>query len=77
MSQETITIEVPKEVAQAYEEASPSDRQRVKRAVTVSLMSRGDAANRFREITKRASKYAAKRGLTPEKLDELLQEDDE
>lgn len=77
MPQETITIEVPEEVARAYKKASPSDRQRVKRAVTVSLMSREDAANQFREITERASKHAAKRGLTPEKLNDLLREDDE
>lgn len=72
MSKETITIEVPEDVARAYEEASPSDRQRVKRAVVSSLASRKKAAEELKDILDRMGKTAQKRGLTEEKLEELL-----
>lgn len=37
MPKETITIEVPEEVARAYEAASPSEQQRAKQTVADSL----------------------------------------
>lgn len=68
----TLTIEVPEDVARAYEEASPSERQRVKQAVVSSLASRTEAANQLKDILDRMGETAQERGLTEEKLEELL-----
>lgn len=40
-------------------------------------MSREEVATQFRKITERVSEYAAEQGLTSEKLDELLREDND
>lgn len=72
MPKATITIEVPEDIARAYEEASPSDRQRVKRAVVNSLASRKEAAKELKDILDRMGETAQERGLTEEKLWELL-----
>lgn len=77
MPKKKITIEVPEEVAQAYEKASAGKRKRAERAMAVALTSQEELAATFRKITRRASEYAATQGLTEEKLDELLREDDE
>ena len=68
----TLTIEVPEDVARAYEEASPSERQRAEQAMALSLLSRKEAAKKLREILDRMGKTAQERGLTQEKLEELL-----
>lgn len=70
-----ITITVPEEVAEAYEEASTSDRARAQRALAHSLMSREEAAEKLRTILDRMGKTTKKRGLTDEKIEELLHGD--
>ena len=70
-----IMIEVPEEVAQAYKKASSSDRKRAQRALAYSLMSRKDAAAELRDILDRMGRTAKERGLTEDKLDELLNDD--
>lgn len=67
-----ITITVPEEVADAYEEASTSDRVRAQRALAHSLMSREQAAEELRDILDRMGKTAREHGLTDQKLEELL-----
>jgi hypothetical protein len=42
--------------------------------MAAALMAKGEVVRAFRNITERASEYAAGQGLTPEKLDELLRE---
>jgi TFIIF-interacting CTD phosphatase-like protein len=69
-----ITIEVPEEVAQAYEKASASDRKRAQRALAYSLMSREEVADELKEIFDRTGKTAKERGLTKDKLNQLLSE---
>ena len=69
-----ITIEVPEEVAQPYEKVSASDRERAQRALAYSLMSREEVADELREILDRAGKTAKERGLTEDKLNQLLSE---
>lgn len=75
MQKEKTSIEVSEDLAQAYRNASPEKRRRAERAMAAALMSREEVAAEFRRITKRTGEYAAKQGLTPEKLDELLREE--
>lgn len=77
MQKEKTSIEVPEAIAQAYRNASPEKRQRAERAMAAALMSRKEVAAEFRKITERASEYAARQGLTSEKLDELVHEDND
>ena len=72
MSKKKMTIEVPEEIAQAYRKASPEKRQRAGRAMAYSLMSRKKAAKQLREILDRMGQTAEERGLTEDKLQELL-----
>jgi len=72
MQKTKLTIEVPEDIARAYEEASPSERQRAEQAMAFSLLSRKEAAEELREILNRMGKTAQERGLTEEKLEELL-----
>ena len=67
-------IEVPASVADAYRSASPETRRRAEQAMAAALMAKEEVVRAFRNITERASEYAAGQGLTPEKLDELLRE---
>ena len=76
MEKQKIEIEVPRETAEAYRQAPPEVRKRVAQTLAYTLRSRQEAAQAFRELTTRTSAYAAQQGLTPEKLDELLSEDD-
>ena len=76
MEKQKIEIEVPRETAEAYRDASPEVRERVERTLAYSLLSREEAAAAFRELTARTSTYAKRQGLTPETLDQLLNEDD-
>ena len=68
-------IEVPASVAEAYRDASAEKRKRAEWAMAAALKPRGEVVRAFRNITERASEYAAGQGLTTEKLDELLGED--
>lgn len=70
-----ITIEVPEKVARAYEQASFSDRKRAQRALSYSLMTREEAATELKDILDQMGKTATERGLTEDKLDELLDDD--
>ena len=76
MEKQKIEIEVPRETAEAYRVASPEVRERIERTLAYSLLSRDEAVAAFRELTARTSAYAERQGLTPEKLDQLLSEDD-
>ena len=76
MAKNKTSIRVPEEVAEAYRNASPEMRKRAERAMAAALLSREEVVRAFRNITERASEYAADQGLTSEKLDELLREDD-
>lgn len=77
MKKEKLTIEVPEQTAQAYRDASPERRRRAEEAMQVALMSREEVAAAFDRLTSRTSQYAQERGLTEEKLADLLREDDD
>lgn len=69
-------LRVPKDIAEAFQNASPRKRRRSEQAMASALMSREEVVKMFRDITERASEYAAEQGLTSEKLDELLRKGD-
>ncbi len=75
METTTININVPEDVARAYEHASAPDRRRAERALAFALRSRAQAAAELEQLLERMSKTAAARGLTEEKLQKLLKDD--
>ncbi len=81
MQTEPITINVDPKTAWAYHNASPEERERVeertREVLRLALMSKEDAAAEFKYLTHEMSEYARAQGLTPEKLDELLRENDD
>lgn len=70
-----ITIEVPEQVAEAYERASGPERRRVERVVAYTLMSDEDSTREFERILEEAAREAEEHGLTEEKLNAVLDED--
>lgn len=61
-------------MAQAYEKASVTDRERAHRALAYSLMSREEAASELIDLLDRVGRATRERGLADDKLDELLDE---
>ncbi len=74
---QTETINVGPEVARAFRKASQEQRRRAETAMAVALMSREEAVRELERIMDRMSDTAQQRGLTPEKLEELLADDDD
>lgn len=77
MQTEEIKVRVPSKTAKAYRNAPPDEQKRIQSLITYALMSREEAAQAFERITSRISEKAKQRGLTPEKLEALLNEDDD
>ncbi len=81
MQTEPITINVDSKTARAYRNASPEERERVeertREVLRLALMSKEEAAAEFKRLTHEMSEYARAQGLTPEKLAELLRDDDD
>ncbi len=73
---EPITIQVDPQTAGAYRRMNDEERERVRAAVEQAVMQREEAVAEFRRISARMSAEAAAAGLTQEKLDELLSEDE-
>ncbi len=74
---QTETINVRPEVARAFRKATQEQRRRAETAMAVALMSREEAVRELEQIMDRMSDTAQQRGLTPEKLEELLAEDND
>ena len=81
MQTEPITINVDPKTARAYRKASPQERERVqertRELLRLALMTKKEAASEFKRLTHEMSEYARSQGLTPEKLDDLLHENDD
>ncbi len=75
MEKETITLEVPAETAAAYKRASEPARRRAERALTFALQTADQAAAELEVILDRIGRKAQERGLTEERLNELLDEE--
>ena len=74
---QTESINVRPEVARAFRKVPPEQCRRAEIAMAVALMSRKEAVRELERIMDKMSDTAQKRGLTPEKLKELLAEDDD
>lgn len=80
MQNEIIKLNVPAEVAAAYRKATPEAKARASEkaweVLRYALLSRKDALQEFDRIAGEMSATARDRGLTEEKLKELLGDDD-
>ena len=73
---EAITISVDNEVAQAYREAEFNKQQKL--GMMIKLFFQPDLAKKtLSEVMEEIADKAEKRGLTPEILQSILEEDDE
>jgi hypothetical protein len=75
MATEPITIEVDAEAARVFNSASQDERRRLAALVSLRLLDAARVTTSLRDLMQEISKNAQERGLTPEKLQELL--DDE
>jgi hypothetical protein len=80
---ETITINVDNEIAKAYREAAPNQQQKMpnlvndllKQIMQEKITEENLKSSSFREIVSQIRKETAANGLTPEILEELLNND--
>jgi hypothetical protein len=73
---ETITINVDSEVAKAYREAQVNKQQQL--STMIKLFFQPDLANKsLSQVMAEIANKAEKRGLTPEILQSILEDDDE
>jgi hypothetical protein len=70
----TISIQVSEEAARVYQEAPESMRRKLDMLLSLRLMEVSRIDQSLEEIMSEISRNAQRRGLTPEKLDELLNE---
>jgi hypothetical protein len=70
-----ITIHVDPDVAGAYLAASPEDRRKLDLLMSLRLQEATSPGRPLDEIMRDISREARSRGLTPEKLESLLDED--
>ena len=74
---QTESINVRSEVVRAFRKAMPEQRRHAETAMAVALMSREEAVRELERVMDRMSDAAQQRGLTPEKLEALLADDDD
>ncbi len=72
---ETITLEVDERAAQAYRATPPEDRRKLERLLSLRLTEYLQNPASLEDIMRRMSWEAARNGLTPEILQDIL--DDE
>ncbi len=75
METREITIRVDSEAAQAYEAATPDERRKIDLLLSLRLKQVAGSAAPLKQVMREISEKAAARGLTEDKLDELLRED--
>lgn len=81
MIKEEITIQVPSELAQAYRNFTELEREQIEAKITDFLEGqlenrRKVAIERLRETMRKAGEEAKARGLTPEILESILNDED-
>ncbi|ARV59478.1 hypothetical protein BZZ01_13335 [Nostocales cyanobacterium HT-58-2] len=81
ITKEEITIKVPSEVAEAYRNASEEEREQLQLKIAAIMQSqfttdRQQAITRLRNTMDKASLEAQERGLTPEILESILNDDE-
>ncbi|BAY42781.1 hypothetical protein SAMD00079811_03590 [Scytonema sp. HK-05] len=80
IAKEEITIKVPSEVAQAYRNATEEEREQIEARIAVllksSMTSKLEAIAKLRQTMDEIGFRAAQRGLTPEILESILNDDE-
>lgn len=74
METQEITIRVPAEAARRYESASEETRRKLNALLGIWLSEAEQPTRPLEEIIRDASEQARRNGLTPEQLDEILNE---
>ena len=74
MSVDQITVSVDPDVASAYRSASAEDRRKLDLLVNLRLRDATRSDTSLREIMREISRNAQQRGLTPEMLQSILNE---
>lgn len=74
MISKTISIQVSEEAARIYQKAPESMKRKLDMLLSLRLMEVSRTDQPLEEIMDEISRNAQRRGLTPEKLDELLNE---
>lgn len=75
METKKITIEVSPEAAQLYEGASPELRRKLDALVSFKLTAVQQSSRPLEEVISELSRKARDRGLTPEILDSILNDE--
>ncbi|MHC5824304.1 MAG: hypothetical protein ACYT04_52820 [Nostoc sp.] len=80
ITKEEITIKVPSEVAEAYRNATEEEREQLQLKIAAIMQSkftipRQEAIARLRNTMDKASLEVQERGLTPEILESILNDD--
>jgi len=75
METEPITICVDAEAARAFKAASPEERQKLEAILSLRLKEATGSGESLREIMGEISRKAQERGLTPETLRAILDEE--
>lgn len=72
LTTETITIQVTPEIAKAFRSASETDRRKMELLLNLRLLEVTRARKPLEQVMREISRSAKERGLTEEKLKELL-----
>ena len=75
MKTEEITVRVDAEAADAYRAASEQDRRKLEVLISLRLREATRGGGSLKELMRRISRKAQKRGLTGEVLDSILHEE--
>lgn len=76
MSTEPITIRVDPEAARVFKEAPPEEQRKLEALLSLRLIEATQSTMSLRELMLTISQRAQERGLTPEQLQEILDESD-
>ncbi len=75
MDTREITIRVDAEAAKAYAEASPQEREKIDLLLSLRLSQVTGPSAPLEQVMREISEEAQKRGLTEERLSEILREE--
>jgi hypothetical protein len=74
MTTETITIRVDARAAQAFKTASDEDRRKLEALLSLRLLEAAQTTEPLEQLMRRISVHAQQRGLTPDILQDILDE---